>query len=165
MLDIQTLWKDLGPERRLAAARAFYQDAALKDFHNAANTLIARHKNFRPPFVKRLPEEKRASYLAILPIPQDFISQLLVSYHFAHQRPMMSEFLNALNISNKDGLIDEDIEVTAPDAELLRQAAERLRSTHAADDANIYFTTLAVQNPEVWGGLAAQLPAKLTDAD
>src|SRR6185436_19122098 len=100
----------MGETRRTAAASAFYNDASVKEFHSAANTFIARLKNFRPQFVKRLNQEKRAFYLATLPLSQELASQLIVSYHFAHQRPMMSAFLNALGVANDDGLIKEDAE-------------------------------------------------------
>src|SRR5258708_35371584 len=104
-MDTQAIWKMMGEERRKKAAGAFYSDANLKEFHRAAELFIARSKNFRPAFVKKLPQEKRASYLATLPIPPDLVGQLIVSYHFAYQRPLMSAFLNGLGIANHNGVI------------------------------------------------------------
>src|SRR3954471_15332395 len=114
-VDTQTIWKEMGEERRKKAAESFYQDQNLKEFHRAAELFIARNKNFRPAFVKKLPVEKRASYLASLPIPPDLIGQLIVSYHFAHQKPLMSAFLDALGIKNDNGVISDSAEVSAPD--------------------------------------------------
>src|SRR5947209_13369520 len=108
--DTQTIWKEMGEERRKQAAAAFYNDENLKEFQRAAELFIARNKNFRPAFVKKLPVEKRASYLAHLPIPPDMIGQLIVSYHFAHQKPLMSAFLNALGIANENGVISDSAE-------------------------------------------------------
>ena len=144
----------MGEERRKQAAEAFYGDESLKEFHRAAELFIARNKNFRPAFVKKLPMEKRASYLAHLPIPPDLIGQLIVTYHFAHQKPLMSAFLNALGIENDGGVIAENAEVTAPDKAALTSAAEKVKAEFPAEDVHIYFATLQSQNPETWGGLA-----------
>jgi hypothetical protein len=153
-MDVLSLWKQLGETRRTAAANAFFTDESVKEFHSAANTFIARLKNFRPQFVKKLPREKRAVYLATLPVTQELASQLIVSYHFAHQRPMMATFLNALGVDNDNGLIKEDAEVGSPSAEQLDAAVEALRGRFPAEDVNLYLLTLQSQNPEVWGALA-----------
>jgi hypothetical protein len=153
-IDTQTIWKEMGEERRKKAADSFYQDPNLKEFHRAAELFIARNKNFRPAFVKKLPVEKRASYLAHLPIPADMIGQLIVSYHFAHQKPLMSAFLNALGISNDNGIISDSVEVTIPDKVALTAAASKVRSEFPAEDVKIYFETLQAQNADIWGGLA-----------
>jgi hypothetical protein len=153
-LDTQTIWKEMGEPRRKMAAEAFYADGNLKEFHRAAEMFIARSKNFRPAFVKKLPVEKRASYLASLPIPPDLMGQLIVTYHFAHQRPLMAAFLNALGIANENGVISDSVEVGAPEASKLAAAAEKIKSEFPEEDVRIYFATLQAQNPETWGGLA-----------
>src|SRR3954471_20674566 len=151
-LDTQTIWKEMGEDRRKQAAEAFYADSNLKDFQRAAEVFIARSKNFRPQFVKKLPLEKRASYLAHLPVPPDMIGQLIVSYHFAHQKPLMSAFLNALGIANDDGVISDSAEVKTPDKGALTIAAKKVADEFPPDDVRIYFATLQAQNPEIWGG-------------
>src|SRR5947207_7815564 len=127
-MDTQSIWKEMGEARRKQAAEAFYSDANLKEFHRAAELFIARNKNFRPAFVKKLPQEKRASYLAILAIPPDLVGQLIVSYHFAYQRPLMSAFLNAVGIANDNGVISDTAEVTTPDKEKLAAAAQKVKA-------------------------------------
>ena len=143
----------MGEDRRRQAAQDFYDDQSLKEFHRAAEMFIARNKNFRPAFVKKLPREKRASYLATLPLPPDLIGQLIVTYHFAHQRPLMSAFLNALSIANDNGVISDSAEVTKPDEAALKAAAEKVRSEFPGEDVRIYFATLRAQNTDLWGGL------------
>jgi hypothetical protein len=150
--DTTQIWKHLG-DRRLVAAEAFYADSALKEFHRAADGYIARTKNFRPPFVKRLPVAKRASYLATLPIPPDLMGQLIISYHFAHQRPLMASFLNALGIPNDNGLISEDIDSTPPTGEKLTEAVNSIKANYPPDDVYIYLATIHSQNPSAWQGL------------
>jgi hypothetical protein len=150
--DTPQIWKQLG-DRRLVAAEAFYADDALKEFHRAADGYIARTKNFRPPFVKRLPVAKRASYLATLPIPPDLMGQLIISYHFAHQRPLMASFLNALGIPNDNGLISEDIDSAPPAGDKLIEAVNSVKSNYPLDDVYIYLATIHAQNPTAWRGL------------
>ncbi len=53
---------------------------------------------------------------------------LLVSYHLAHQRPMMGAFLDALGIAHEEGLIKEE-SPKAPDAETLDRAVKTLSET------------------------------------
>lgn len=160
-MDILSLWKSVPEERRIESARSFYDDKSLKEFHGAADTYIARLKNFRPQFVKKLPVEKRSSYLAHLPLSGELASQLLVSYHFAKQRPLMAAFLNALDIPNDNGLIGEDVEPQTPSAEKLASAVSTLRKNFKAEDVDLYLNVLQSQSPEVWGGLAehVKLPA------
>ncbi len=148
----------MGEDRRLRAAESFYADETLRQFQQAADQFIARTKNFRVPFVRRLPVEKRAWYLAHLNIPGDVMAQLIISYHFAHQRPMMAALLEGLGIANKEGLIDEKVEVTAPDKATLDSAVEAVRSRFPTEDVNIYLATLFAQNQDVWGALAPLIP-------
>jgi hypothetical protein len=152
-LDTPGIWKELGEERRKKAAQAFYDDTNLKEFHRAAELFIARSKNFRPAFVKRLPQEKRVQYLATLTIPPDLIGQLIVTYHFAYKKPLMTALLNALGIANEDGVISDSVEVKSPEKQALTTAVEKVRAEFPADDVRIYFATLQAQNPETWGVL------------
>jgi hypothetical protein len=156
--DTQHIWKEMGEEGRLKSAESFYADDTLREFHRAADMFIARTKNFRPAFVKRLPVAKRAFYLATLGIPQDLIGQLLVSYHFTHHRPMMGAFLNALGIANENGVINEGTDVAKPENESVARAAETLKNDFPKQDLYIYFATLHAQNPETWSGLEQVLP-------
>jgi hypothetical protein len=154
MADSLSVWKQMGDARRGSASLAFYADSGLKDFHRAAETFIGRAKNFRPQFVHKLPVEKRAQYLANLPLTPDLASQLIVSYHFAHQRPMMAAFLDALHVANENGLIKEDVEMAAPAEGDLESAVKTLRSQFPHEDVDIYLLTLQTQNPDIWAGLA-----------
>ena len=153
-LDTPGIWKEMGEDRRKQAAEAFFGDTNLKEFHRAAELFIARSKNFRPPFVKKLPVEKRVQYLATLTLPPDLIGQLIVTYHFAYKKPLMSAFLNALGIANDDGVISDSAEVTTPDKQVLTAAAEKIKADFPAEDVRIYFATLQAQNPDTWGGLS-----------
>ena len=152
-MDSLHIWKGMSDELRTQAAEAFYADPALNEFHQAANLFIARQKNFRPAFIKRLPPQKRSFYLAHLQLSPELASQLLVSYHFAHQRPLMSAFLNALGVPNDQGLITDDAEVPIPASETLSAAVATIQSGFPAPDVQRYLHTLYSQNPQTWAGL------------
>jgi hypothetical protein len=152
-MDPLDVWKQMSEERRNQAARAFFEDPSLGEFQAAAHAFIAKLKNFRPQFVKRLPLAKRAAYIASLPISAEMASQLVVSWHFAHQRPLMSAFLTALNVPNDNGLIKDDADLQAPSTSSLDAAVETISQTYPREDVNLYLSTLISQNPELWGGL------------
>src|SRR5947209_843389 len=137
-VDIPEIWKQIGEQRRVQGAEAFYADKTLKDFHGVADKYIGQHKNFRPQFVKKLPVGKRAAYLSVMPLPQDLAAQLIVSYHFGHQRQLMTDFLNALNVPNEEGLIKEDFEPQAPDDAALGAAVNVLKGKYPAEDVANY---------------------------
>jgi len=148
------LWRQLAPERRLAAALAFVSDSDDMTSQAEAVEAIARHLKFRPKSVLALPAEKRARHLASLPSISDSLAgRLLVSYHLAAQRPLMSAFLNALGVPHEHGLITAD-EVVLPDAAACRRAARELESTFPPADVSFYVSTLLVQDPDTWGPLA-----------
>src|SRR4051812_49172518 len=160
-MDILSLWKSVPEEKRIEAAGSFYEDKSLKEFQGAADTYVARLKNFRPQFVKKLPIEKRAAYLAHLPLSTELASQLLVSYHFAKQRPLMGAFLDALGVKNDQGLIPEGVDPEKPSEAKLAEAVTAIRKTFPEGDVDLYLNVLQVQAPEVWSGLAehVKLPA------
>jgi hypothetical protein len=148
------LWKRLPPERRLAAAEAFWRDDHAQMEQAEAVQAIAQRIKFRTKSVVAMPREKKARQLVALPAISELVAaRLLVVYHLDQQRPMMAGFLDALGISHEDGVISDD-EVQPPDADRLKQAVEAIRETHAAEDVSLYLTTLVWQDPETWGPLA-----------
>lgn len=148
------LWKRVPAERRLAAIEAFWQDDEAVEQQAEALLAIASHLHFRPKSVRTLPLDRRVRYTAALPSVSDSVAgRILVSYHLAHQRPMLAAFLDALGIAHDQGVLTAE-EVTPPAADALKDAADKLRAQFPRDDVDLYFLTLLVQDPETWGGLA-----------
>lgn len=140
-------------ERRLDAARAFWEDDSSAEQQGEAVIAIAQQLKFRPKSAAALPLEKRARYLAGLPNVSDLLaSRLLVAYHLSTQRPMMGRFLDLLGIAHENGLIAED-DVKRPDKAKVAEAAQMLRNEYATADVELYFSTLVGQDPETWGDL------------
>lgn len=148
------------PEHRLEAARAFWEDEQSLEQQAEAIGAIAQALRFRPKSAAALPVEKRARYLAGLPMVSDLLaSRLLVAYHLAAQRPMMGRFLDALGIKHENGLIADE-EVKAPEGARLAEAVKTLRGEFEAEAVDLYFSTLLAQDPDTWGGLAEAVSAR-----
>jgi hypothetical protein len=153
------LWKQMTDTQRQDAARAFWTDTESGVEQIEILALLARRLNFRMKSVQALPLERKIKNLVAMGNVSDGVAgRLLVTYHLASQRPMMSAFLDALKIPHEDGLIAEG-ETPAPDAEALKHAAETLRKSFPAEDITLYFSTLVLQDPETWGGLTQELGA------
>ena len=146
-----SVWKKMPPERRLAAAEAFWNDEDQAAFRSEAIGLIAGRKNFRPKTVAALSAAQNARTLAAITSMSEILaSRLLVSYHLAHQRPMMGTFLDTLGIAHENGLITAD-QPPVPAASELRAAAAQLAERYPREDVALYLSTLAAQDPETWG--------------
>jgi hypothetical protein len=149
------IWRQLPLERRMEAARAFWQsdDEASAAEQMEAIVALARHMKFRPQSMQAMALDKRAKYLAQLPAMTDSIAaRALVAYHLAHQRPMMGAFLDALGIAHENGLITEE-NVEPPARAKLAQAAADLTRAYPQQDISLYLGTLLAQDPHTWEGL------------
>jgi len=147
------LWKQLSTEKKTQAAEAFWAERDGVEQQVEAMALIARQHKFRVKFVQALPRAKKVRYLlAMSPMPESLAARLLVSYHLAHQREMLSAFLDALGVEHQDGVIAKD-----PDgpiaAERLREAAASIENRFPKEDVVLYFSTLLTQDPETWAAL------------
>lgn len=153
------LWKRIPQERKLAAVEAFWEDEEAVEQQAEALLAVAGHLHFRPKTVATLSRDKRVRYMMALPAVSDAVAgRVLVSYHLAHQRPMLGAFLDALGIAHDNGVLTAD-EIAAPDPAGLKEAAAKLQTQFPKEDVELYFLTLLVQDPETWGGLAEVLEA------
>jgi hypothetical protein len=157
------LWKELPSSMRLALADAFWREAGddttdTNAQHIEATLAIARRLNFRPKSIQALPIERKAKQLAqIADVSDTIATHALIAYHFSAQRPLMAAFLDALGIANDNGMITAE-EVTAPEAEQLRDAIGKL-STYPADDVSLYLRTLSALDEDTWRHLPDVLAA------
>jgi hypothetical protein len=148
------LWKRIPAERRAQAAAAFWEDEESAEQQAEALLAIAQYFRFRPKTVRALPLDQRTRRLAALPALSDGVAgRVLVAYHLAHHRPMLSVFLDALGIAHDHGVLSAE-GLKAPTADRLKDGAAKLRAQFPAGDVDLYFETLLVQDPETWAGLA-----------
>ena len=78
---------------------------------------------------------------------------MLTKLHLNHRSGMLGTFLDALEIPQQDGIIDENFELEPIDATKLAAAASRLRERFPGDEVEIYLATLVAMDPEIWQGL------------
>src|SRR5512134_3427846 len=95
------LWKRMSGEQRLRAARALWNDADARAEQVQAAGVIAQQLKFRPKTVAGLDKDKQARYLTNANVSDELAAKLLVVYHLAEQRPMMSAFLDAIGIAHE----------------------------------------------------------------
>ena len=147
------MWRQMSPEQRQKAARAFWSDEEATDDQVQAAMLIAQQKKFRPKTVIGLDVDRKAKHLAsIVALPESLAARALVTYHLADQRPMMGAFLDALGIAHDNGLIKDDS--AKPDAAKIAAAAAQIAKQFPAEDVRLYLNTLLCQDPQTWGSVS-----------
>src|SRR5258706_3453978 len=124
------LWKQLSSDRKRQAADAFWRDESAANEQAEAIALIAQRIKFRMKSVLALPIDKKTHYVLSMPAVSEVIAaRLLVTYHLAHQRPMMGAFLDALGIRHEEGIIAED-EVPPPAPDALKKASKAIAASY-----------------------------------
>jgi hypothetical protein len=149
------LWKQMSESQKLRAAEAFWREPDGIEQQVEAMALLAQKLKARPRYIQGLPIDKRARHLAHYPgMPDLLAARMLVSYHLAHQRPMMSAFLDAIGIAHDNGLISDDPKSPIT-AEQVAAGRAALQGVYPDEDVQLYFSTLLAQDPETWAALGA----------
>jgi hypothetical protein len=150
-------------ERRTEAADAFWRDTESPDIQTQqieAMVLLARRLNFRARSIQTMSVERRAKHLAqVSDLPDLLASRALVAYHFAHRRPLMAAFLDALGVSHENGLITSE-EMPPPDAAALGTAVAALNAGFDSVDVDLYLRTLLALDGDTWAQLDGLLSAR-----
>jgi hypothetical protein len=157
------LWKDMPLERRIEAADAFWRDTESPEVQTQqveAMVLLARRLNFRARSIQTMSVERRARHLAqVTDLPDLLASRALVAYHFAHRRPLMAGFLDALGVPHENGLITAE-EMPPPEAEALSRAVAAVNAAFDPADVDLYLRTLVALDGDTWGLLDGLLSAR-----
>ena len=159
------IWELMGDERRQAAARAFWENAEQKGAHRQVEQLLAQRLHARPVFVKRLPNEKKAAYVARDMGTMPYLWEAaMISYHFTAHRPMLVEFLNALGIPNENGHYESGESVQPPSREAVEQAVKMLLDNYDRTDVLVYLGAVVIQDPVFWANLQPVVEQKLGES-
>ena len=149
------VWSELDQETKTLAAQSLYAPGAGAGSREEANQAIASALRYRVQAVRKLPVDKRVQYLVRAVRPDDSLaSSLLTRLHLGHRAEMLGAFLEALQVPQQNGVIDENFELEPFDTEKLAAAARGLRERFPADEVEIYLATLVAMDPEIWKGLA-----------
>ena len=150
----QRIWNLLGPERRQAAAEAFWSNPELRAAQQQAEALLARKLKARPVFVKRLPLERKALYLAREMAATAYLwDAALSAYHFAGHRSMLTDFLNGVGIAHENGHYETVGSAEPPSIETLQKTIGQLLEKYRKLDVFIYLGALVLQDPRFWAQL------------
>jgi len=139
-------------EKRLAAAALWVN--ADSESRMAIEMALAKEMKFRPQSVKRLSTEQVAPRLARLAaeLPESAFFQFLFHLHMAERRELMVEYLEAVGLPHKDGVLDLPEDAEAPTAEVSAGPARELIAKHGRE-ALVYLATLAVADAAFWDGM------------
>lgn len=151
------LWSSLDPDVRTLAARAVYRSEETSHRVEVDMTIAERLK-FRPSAIRKLPVQKRVSYVvkAIYP-DDDLASTLLMDLHLQDRREVLAAFLDALEIPHDNGTIDGDYDLQPPSEADLRSAGASLLETFDTDEVELYLVSLLALDPVNWGNLLGVL--------
>jgi hypothetical protein len=151
------IWKTMPKERRAEAALALWESEHVsREDRLAALAPWLTARGFRASYLEQLPRPRRAALLAEGGLPEETAMQVLSAFHLACQRPLLSRFLDLLEIPHDNGLF-KDGEGLDPDKltpEKLKAAVDAVKAEFPPDDVDLYLRTLTAQDPESWKGLA-----------
>jgi hypothetical protein len=86
--------------------------------------------------------------------PDDSLAtSLLLALHLGRRQPLLSAFLDRLEIPHDEGMIDPDHELGEPSAERLAEPVDRLYAEFPKEQVDAYLACLLAMDPESWGGL------------
>ena len=129
-----------------------------KPAYRAALAAVAEAKRVRPIFLERQPRaERHTTMLSVLtkpnldPAAAAFIRAWLVK----KQTPMLVDFLNALDIKNDNGVV-EDLPATVDDAKL-KAAVEILLGKNPHEVVAVYLNAFNDMNTAGWANLKTLL--------
>jgi hypothetical protein len=129
-----------------------------KPTYKATLNGVATALRVRPVFLERQPRAQRhASMIQILSRPglDAVAGGLLRAWLVGKQKPMLVDFLNALEIKNENGVVD-DLPKSVDDAKL-KSAIEILLAKYPPEAVAVYLNAFNDMNEASWPNLKAML--------
>ncbi|MCW5554214.1 MAG: hypothetical protein KIS67_18905 [Verrucomicrobiae bacterium] len=129
-----------------------------KPTYKAALAAVANARHLRPVFLERQPKPQRhATMLATLTRPSLDLAAgtLLRTWLVKKQNAMLVDFLNALGIENKEGVVEDLPE--AMDDEKLKAAVDVLLAKYPHETVAVYLNAFNDMNEANWTNLKTML--------
>jgi hypothetical protein len=129
-----------------------------KPSYKATLAAVAQARNLRPVFLERQSREQRdTTILTTLTRPNMDLaaSTLIRSWLVKKHRPMLTDFLNALDIKNEEGVV-EDLPASVDDAKL-KAAVDGILAKHPPETVAVYLHAFNDMNEANWANLKALL--------
>jgi hypothetical protein len=152
------VWRRLGRDEKLAAARHFWADPPREAMGPAQAALVGL-LHVRPQSVRTLGPERKAAGLAALADPSELLAaSLLVALHLGERRPLLAAFLEAAGLAHEDGLLAEDASAPPIGEGAARRGYEAVAGLFPEDQVRTYLNTLWLQDHDRWGVLDRVVP-------
>jgi len=129
-----------------------------REVYRAALNSVAQSKHVRPLFLERQPRKERHKAMAATlarPMMEEASSGLLRGWLVRHQSAVLVDFLNALGIAHKDGVV-EDLPPSMEDAKLASAVATVL-AKHSQEVVVVYLHAFNSMNGAAWQNLQTLL--------
>jgi hypothetical protein len=129
-----------------------------KQLYRVTLNAVAEARKVRPVFMERQPRTQRhTAMLASLSRPtlDVFTANLIRSWLLKKHNTMLVDFLNALAIPHKDGVV-EDLPASMDDAKL-RQAVDALLAKYPPETVAVYLHAFNDMNEVNWPNLKTML--------
>lgn len=128
--------------------------ATNKELYRATLAAVAQARKLRPVFYERKPRaERHKDMIDMLSRPRmDVTANALIrGWLMKNEAPMLTEFLNRLEIPHKDGAV-EDLPPTVDDAKL-KAAVDALLERYAREKVVVYLHAFDAMNEVRWPNL------------
>ncbi len=142
----------------LAAEILSYAFEADKPLYRTALNAVAEARKVRPIFMERQPrQERHAAMLTVLsrPAMELIANNLIRNWLVKKQNAMLVQFLDALEIPHKEGVVDNLPATVADDK--LKAAVEGLLAKHPPETVAVYLLAFNDMNEANWPNLKALL--------
>ena len=142
----------------LAAEIVAFTHDSEKPAYKATLAAVAQARHVRPVFLERQPRlQQHAEIIASLvrPALETAAAGLIRAWLVTKHKAMLVDFLNALGIPNKDGVVD-DLPKEMDDAKL-KSAVETLLAKHPLEVVAVYLNAFNDMNEAHWANLKTLL--------
>lgn len=134
-----------------------------KPVYKAAVQGLANQRNLRAVFIERKPPNERFSWMKAAlarPISETLATHLLQAWLLGAQKPMLNDFLDALEIAHEeDGTVEEL--PASPSKEKIASAVDKLLAKYPAETVAVYLHAFRDMDSSVqWPVLAEILQEK-----
>jgi hypothetical protein len=144
--------------QNLALEILTYANETDKPLYRSTMAAVAEARKVRPVFLERQPKPLRhATMVASLSRPalEMVTANLLRTWLLKKYNPMLCDFLDALGIAHKEGVV-EDLPATMED-EKLKQAIEVLLGKYPQEVVAVYLNAFNDMNEVEWPNLKGML--------
>jgi len=142
----------------LAAEIVAFTHDSEKPAYKATLAAVAQARHVRPVFLERQPRpQQHTEIIASLARPalETAAGGLIRAWLVTKHKAMLVDFLNALGIENKDGVVD-DLPASMDDAKL-KSAIETLLVKHPPEVVAVYLNAFNDMNEAHWANLKTLL--------